>query len=158
MPPIATVVNDLIIEEAFLWLLTFYDYKSNTVLRAVNNLEDIVSRGQTYTAFPFQLTLFPDDGEKQPNLSLTFPNVGQELVTLVRQYEADKPPRIKFELVISNALDTVEKTIDFLTVASVQYDAMQMTFNLASGFIFNRKTCTKTYNTNEFPGIFFAIR
>lgn len=156
--PLATVVNDLHSDDALLWLLTFRDYTSGLVLRAVNNLEEVTSRTFRYQPFPFELTLPPDDGDRFQTLSLTFPNAGRELMQLIRKYAPDQPPLVKIELVLANSLDTVEKTIDFLTMTNASYDALAVTITLAPANIFQRKTCQATYNSTEFPGLFFALR
>ena len=156
--PIATVVNNINIEEAFLWLLTFTDYDDNVDLRAVNNLEDVTSRGNVFTAFPFAIALPPDDGQKPQNLKLSFPNVGQELMQLIREYEPNLAPKVKLELVLSTTPDVVEKLVDFMTLANVTYTATDISFDLSSSSIFARKTCTATYNQAEFPGMFWALR
>ena len=139
-------------------LLTFTDYDDNVELRAVNNLEDVISRGNTYTAFPFSLVLPPDDGPRQQSLSLSFANVGRELMQLVREYAPGKNPKVKLELIESNRPDDVEKLIDFLEVSSVSFDALALTFELSPSSIFARKTCSGTYNQAEFPGLFWALK
>lgn len=156
--PIATVVNNIKVEEAFLWLLTFTDYNNNVELRAVNDLVDVTSRGNVYTAFPFALTLPPEDGTKLQSLSLTFTNVGRDLMRLVREYDASQRPQVKLELILASAPDVVEKTIDFLQMGNVNYDALAISFELLPANIFARKTCTGTYNQSEFPGMFWALK
>jgi len=158
MPEIATVVNNINIDEVFLWLITFTDYQNNDELYAVNNLEDITSNGQLFTAFPFQLTLPPDDGQKPQSLTLDFPNVGRELMQLVREYEAGKPPKVKLDLVLASDPNVIEKTIDFMEVGAVEYNVLDIKFTLISSSIFARKTCIGTYNQAEFPGLFWALR
>jgi len=160
---VANIVSNINVSEAFFWLLSFDDYikeePENLIrLRAVNNLEPVDSRGDTYDAFPFEITLPPDDGQKPQSLKLTFPNVGRELMELVREYPAEFAPEVKLELVLSSAPDVVEKTIDFMRVADVTYDALSITFTLASSSVFARKTCTGTYNQSEFLGLFWGLK
>lgn len=152
------VVNDLNIDDAFLWLLTIHDYENNAVLRAVNNLEPVVSRGVKFEAFPFDIQLPPDDGQKLQNVRISFANVTREATEIVRQYSPDKPPMVVLELVLSSNPDRVEKQLDFLTLTSATYDALTITFTLASTFVFNRKTCLAIYNSEEFPGMFYAMQ
>jgi len=155
--PLASIVNSQQVQDALLWILEFTDHNGATVLRAVNNLEDVTSNGHLYTAFPFELTLPPDDGQRPQSLSLTFPNVSQDLVHLIREYAPGLNPSVKIQLILSSSPDTIEKTIDFLMVVNVTYDALTITFDLAPSSIFARKTMTATYNQAEFPGLFFAL-
>ena len=156
---LARVVNTPQVDVALLWLLTFTDPTDDgTVLRAAANLEDITSNGNVYTAFPFEIILPPDDGETISKLELVFVNVGEELMELVRAYPPGVHPLIRFDLVISDAPDVIEKTIDFMEVSNVTYDAMAIKFDLMSSNIFARKTCVGTYNQSEFPGLFWALK
>ncbi|MBW1803819.1 MAG: DUF1833 family protein, partial [Deltaproteobacteria bacterium] len=66
---LASIVNSQQVQDALLWILEFTDHNGATVLRAVNNLEDVTSNGNLYTAFPFELTLPPDDGQRPQSLS-----------------------------------------------------------------------------------------
>lgn len=152
------VVNTPQVDDALIWLLTFTDPVDALVLRACANLEDITSRGDVYTAFPFEIVLPPDDGQRISTLDLVFPNVGRELMELVREYPPGEHPKVKFELIISDAPDTVEKVIDFMEVDSATYTAMTVTFKLTSSSIFARKTCVANYNQSEFPGMFWGLK
>lgn len=153
------VVNTPQVDVALIWLLEFTDpTNDNTVLRACANLEDITSNGQLYTAFPFELVLPPEDNQRIQKIDLVFPNVGQELMELVRAYPPGLHPKITFKLIISDDPDTVEKQIDFMEVQNVDYDAMAIKFELTSSNIFARKTCVATYNQSEFPGMFWGLR
>jgi len=157
MMALATVVNSQMMDEALLWLLEFKDIKNNVILRAVNNLEDITSGGNIYTAFPFTLTLPPQDQSKPQSLSLVFSNVSQDLVHMIREYAPGNHPQVKLMLVLASNPNSIEKTIDFMEIANVTYDALEITFELSSSSIFARKTCVATYNQIEFPGLFFAL-
>ena len=157
--PLVDVVYDLHSDDAILWLLTFRDPVSGQELRAVSNLEDVVSNGRTFTAFPFEVTLPPDAGDGRPqSLKIQFPNVGRELMEMVRAYSPDQPPTVKLELVLGNSPNTVEKTIDFLQVISANYDALTISFELSMAPIFGRRTCFCRYDDDEFPGLHWSAR
>lgn len=152
---IDSAVNSQTTDVALLWLLTVTDPASAVVLRAVNNLEDVTSRGQTFTAFPFDLVLPPDTGDRPQNLNLNVSNVGRELIQVLRGQLA--PPQVKLELVTSQQPDTVEKALDFFTVRNATYNAQVITFTLSPSNIFARKTCTATYNSLEYPAMFWTL-
>ena len=152
---IDAVVNAQTTDVALLWLITVTDPASNVVLRGVNNLEDVTSRGNVYTAFPFDLVLPPDTGDRPQNLQLSVANVGRELIQVLRGQLA--PPQVKLELITSAAPNTVEKALDFFTVRNATYDAMAISFTLSPSNIFARKTMTGTYNSLEFPAMFWTL-
>ncbi len=149
-------VNNQHQEHAFLWLMTIRDAESNTTLRVVNNLEDVNSGGQVYTAFPFEVTLPPDDGGTPQSLKVTTVNASRDLIEIIRG--TLEPPTVKLDLITSNNPNLIHKTIDFMQVGGVEYDALTVGFDLVSSSAFARKTQQATYNQAEFPGLFYALQ
>ena len=135
---------------AFLELLTF-TLGSNPPLRVVSNTEDIVSRGDTFMATHFNITMPIDDGETLPALKIQIANVDGQIVDWIRGFV--QPPRLKYEIVLSDRPDVVERAIDFLVVKSVNYTAVSIEATLAvenaltSGFGY-------TYTPITHPGLF----
>ena len=149
-------VNSQHQEYAFLWLMTIKDAESNTTLRVVNNLEDVTSGGLVYTAFPFEVTLPPDDGGTPQSLKVTTVNASRDLIEIIRG--TLEPPTVKLDLITSNNPSLIHKTIDFMQVGGVEYDALTVGFDLVSSSAFARKTQQHTYNQAEFPGLFYALQ
>jgi hypothetical protein len=140
--------------EAFFILLTFTSPTSVTdVFRVVNNNEDVVSRGETFTAYPFTINL-PSDIEGEPRrASITIDNVSREITRYVRQ--ALEPPTVKIELVLSSSPDTVEKTVEFLRMVEVTYDAMTVTATLEPFDIMNSPAIEDIYAGDQFPDLVY---
>lgn len=145
-----------IVEPAYLFLLRIDSPELTQPIYLVNNNEEIVSRGVTYEPFPFEVILPPDDGQKPQNLKLVTFNVHPEMINLIRQ--TVEPPTVLLELVTTEDLDFVEKRVDFMTVVSAQYDALNVTFDLASSSVFSRSTLRGKYTQSEFKGLFFALQ
>ena len=136
---------------ALLHLLTIT--ASNDVIHLVNNNEQITSNGVTFDPYPFSLTLPISDGEKQAELMLQVDNVDQTLTQAIR--ELLDPPLIKLEMVLSNAPDVVERTIDFLRADFVSYDSMSVQFKLRPENIMGRKFPSSTYSPSRYPDLFW---
>ncbi len=143
-------------QEALLWLMTITSTELASPLYLVNNNEEIVSNGITYEPFPFEVVLPPDDGGKPQNLVLKTYNLAPELMDVIRQ--PIDPPQVQIDLVSTADLDTVEKSIGFMTVGAAQYDALEVTFQLNAGGWSGRKTLNNIYNQAEFPALFFALQ
>lgn len=137
--------------EAFLWLLTITS--ANETLRVVNNMEDVVSRGNTFTAYPFNISLPVEDGAKELALTLTIDNVDQMLVEAIRGFL--EPPMMTLELVLSSDFDTVEKKIDFLRLANVEYDALQIRGSLKPINVLGNSFPASNYDPAQFPSLFY---
>lgn len=138
------------INEAFFTLLTFTP-TTGPVLRVVNNNEDVVSRGIAYAAFPFSIVLAASDGETIPTLTVTIDAIDQQIIELIREFE--DPPAVKLEIVLSSSPDTVEKTVDFLRLIDVQYDAYTVTGRLQQDNFLNLPAVDSIYSGNEFPDL-----
>lgn len=147
-------VNSQHQEYAFLWLMTIRD--TSTTLHVVNNLEDVTSNGQVFTAFPFEVTLPPDDGGTPQSLKVTTVNASRDLIEIIRG--TLEPPTVKLDLITSNNPSLIHKTIDFMQVGGVEYDALTVGFDLVSSSAFARKTQQHTYNQAEFPGLFYSFQ
>lgn len=152
-----SAVNASQTNEAFLFLATFTSADGKEIIRLVNNNEDIVSRGMTYYAFPFDLNLPFDDGEKQANVSMTIGGIVDDskmkLIEILRS--TLKPPTVKIEVIISSMPNWVERSIDFLEMRNVTYDAMSITIDLVSKNILARKFPSDIYDPVSFPDLFY---
>jgi len=118
----------------------------------VNNSEPVVSRGITYQPFPFALTLPADDSETLPKVALNLSNVDQSLVDYIRG--AAEPPKIEVELITSAYPDTVEKSLTFLRLTEVTYDAITIGGTLALDNFLTQAFPAEAYTPPYFPALF----
>ena len=146
------VVNASATDEAFLFLLTITD-SSGDVLRVVNNNEEVISRGNTFIAYPFSIILANDDGNTLPVLQLTIDNVDQMIVEGIR--ESLQPPMFLLELVLSSDPDTVEKSISQLRLGNIKYDALSVTGILTPMNTLTRRFPAESYTPVNYPGLFY---
>lgn len=80
----------------------------------------IVSRGQTYTPFPFSGPLPSQLEGEIPRVALRFDNVGRELTEMFQS--TIKPAPIELELVSTSDVDTVQSGPYFFMLRSVSGD------------------------------------
>lgn len=93
--------------------------------RLVETASDIVygtqSRGDDFYFFPCRLKL-PDDKNDGPGgLRLEFDNVNRDYVEMIRTISG--PLTVNVEMVLSNALDTVEASWPEFLLRTITYDA-----------------------------------
>lgn len=116
----------------------------------VNNTVDIPDVVQpapdpprTYVAYPFNVILGNDDGEKLPTVKLTFDNVptgtddGTDLVSVIRGISDS--PDITIKIVLSSQPDYVEIEISELKLREVTYDMYTISGILYADDILNQK-------------------
>ncbi len=138
--------------EAFFVLLTITDV--NGVARFVNNNEDVVSRGETYMAYAFGITLPSQSSEEAPSVRLTIDNVDRQITQFIRSML--EPPTVKIELVLSSALDVVERSIDFMRLTNVTYDALSVSGTLVLNDPLSMPVTDSEYNGTEFPDLVYT--
>lgn len=136
--------------EVWLVLLTISNPSIETI-RVVNNNEDIVSRGNTYLAFPFEIELPGQDPDSPSSARLRIDNVDKRIVEAVRSIST--PPIITIEVVLASQPDTVEIGYTDLTLRAVEYDVNSVRGELTFESIFSEPV-TLTMTPNRFPGLF----
>jgi hypothetical protein len=147
-----TAINASSTDVAFWFLLTITP-GSGAPIRFVNNRENVTSRGDEFLAYPFSVVLPTDDDQRVPTVRLTIDNVDRAIIEAIRAQST--PPTVKIEVVTSTYPDIVEKTIDFLYLRSVDYDAMAITGTLEARGILNQRFPRENYTAGVFPGLFY---
>ena len=118
----------------------------------VNNREDIISNGQTYTAFPFDFVLPDDNPDSEPELNITISNVGLELIDSFRGNTQDITAEIN--MVFASFPDFSEISITDLVVRNISYDARAINITLAYEDILNTTIPSSIYSPTDFPGLY----
>lgn len=135
---------------AWLVLLTF-TLPGRDPLRVVNNTLDVVSRGNTFQACGFEIILPNDDGDSMPTVKLTIPNADREIVEWIRGFPM--APTLMMEIVLSTQLDIVERSIDWMRLSNVTYDAIQITGTLSVENVLSTGFPGEKYSPVRFPGL-----
>ena len=126
-------------ESEAVWLVLLHvDHPTLTLpFRLVANTEDITSNGEGFAAYPFEITLAPDDGTKLPEVQLTIDNVDRTLVEIIRTLQT--PPAIKIQVVLAQQPNTVEIEISNMVLREVSYNAYSITGTLYADDILNAR-------------------
>lgn len=141
-------------DEVFLELITISHPDLATPQRLVNDRVDIVSRGETYTAFPFEARLQPSRDGELPTADLVSASTA-ELVDLVRSLEA--PPDVAVELIMASSPDTVEQGPFNFTATEASYDATSITLQLAFEALLSEPYPSGIFSPATFPGMFQSV-
>lgn len=139
-------------DQVFLWLLTITHEATGETHRLVSNIDDIVSRGETYLAFPFEFVLPSDDGETLPEIPIVIHYVSDELVALLRKH-ADGVV-VLAEIILASAPDQPEYTIEDLVIKTVTYDAGQVTLTAKVEDLMSQRFPADDFLPRSFPGMF----
>jgi Domain of unknown function (DUF1833) len=137
------------------WLCLLHIWVSGqeaNVLRVVNNSEAVDSRGMHFEPYPFTVELPTDDSESLPSVSLVISNLDAVIVEFIRGQET--APNIAIELVTSAYPDLVEKSLTFLKLVSVTYDAMTVSGRLDVDDFLSQRFPGEGYVPSLFPALF----
>lgn len=141
------------LDDAFLVLLTVTVPDLSDTAYIVNNLEDVVSRGNTYLAYPFSITLPSELEDEQPRVEIVIDNVDRRITEFIRaQLE---PPLFKIEVVLASSPDTVERTVDYLTLSDVEYDAATVKATLTPADLLSLPAIDHYYDATQFPDLLY---
>lgn len=139
-------------DDPFLTLIELDHATFPDTIRLVNNTVDIVSRGNTYTAFPVEITLPADDGTTIRSVNITFDNVSLELIDEFRQ--VTNPIDTKLEMVLASDPDTVEIELAELKISNISYNAQTVSAELFLDDFLNTELSSEKYTPTLYPGLF----
>ena len=145
-------VNAQETDAVFLLLLTLDHEDLAEPIRVVNNTQDVASRGDTYIAYPFEITLPDEDPESVTRVTLRIDNVDREIVKNLRA--TTSPLSVGLEVVIAASPDTLEAGPFKMTLVSAEYDALTVTGELAFEDVLNEPFPGHSYVPSEYPGLF----
>lgn len=111
-------------EEVWLILLTIQHATLANPLRFVNDYQSLVSRGNVFLAFPFEVEFPEQDPDSPGEARLTIDNVDRQIVNTIRAISS--PPDITLEVVLASQPDTVEAEFSGLILRNVTYDALKV--------------------------------
>lgn len=143
-------INALETGEAFLFLLTITH--DSGVIRVVNNNEDVISNGQIFTAYAFEVTLASQDSDSPPLATISFDNVDRMLVDVIRSAAA--APMCNLDLVLSSAPNIIEMSVPDLALRDITYGADKISGTLYVGDILNQRYPADTMTPSSYGGLF----
>lgn len=127
-------------------------YESPSTVYLVSNTEDIISNGNTYTAFPVDITLAEEDGEQKTQVFIEFDNVSLDLIGAIRT--TTDPIPCEIDVVLASNPDVVEMSIKDLLIRNITYDAKKIRATLMQDDFLNSRFPAGSYTPIDYPGIF----
>ncbi len=151
-PALIAQLYGQISSDPLLILLTLTHDSFGSPIRLVRNTEDVVSRGETFMTFPFQIKLPADDGESNREVNIEFDNVSQELIDELRTVV--DPISVLVELVLASDPDFVQTDVKDLKLRNIRYNAQTINATLFMDSFLNVPLTSEKYTPRTFPGIF----
>jgi hypothetical protein len=139
-------------DQVYLALLVIEHDDLSAPIRVVNNAADVVSGGETYTAFPFDITLPSDADDSIPHATLTISNVDRTVTEAIRTISG--APTVTISVVLAASPDTIEVGPYEMTLRNVSWDANTVSGALASEDVLNEPFPGEFMVPDTFPGLF----
>lgn len=137
-------------EDPYLTLVTLTG--TDFIYRLVNNSKDIVSNGQTFTAFPMKIKLPVDDGETAREFSVEFDNASLLLIQAIRK--STEPIPCKFDMVLASMPDVIQMTTPDLKIAAITYDDNKISAKIVLDNFLTVALTSEKYTPAIYKGIF----
>lgn len=111
-----------------------------------------VSRGDTFIFLPMKIKL-PSDTEEGPGeLSIEIDNVHRTYTETIRSIFT--PVSVKLEIVMDNALDTVEVSWPEFLLTNIKYNATTISATMKLETLEREPFPAGTFTPGQFPGLF----
>jgi hypothetical protein len=111
-----------------------------------------VSRGETYIFLPVRIKL-PNDADEGPGeMTLEIDNIHRQYMQTIR--ELFSPVSVNVEIVLDNALDTVEASWPEFLLTNIKYDASVISGTLKLETLEREPFPAGNFTPAYFPGLF----
>lgn len=132
-------------------MLLKIEHADMTTIRLVDNLVDITSGGDIYTARTFEVRM-PDSIDDAPGrASLRIDNVSREIAEAIRLITS--APDVTIELVRQDDPDTIEWNWPPMKMTNVRWDALTVEADLEFENLAREPYPFLTFSPAEFPGV-----
>lgn len=139
-------------DAVFLELLTITHADLSSPIRIVNNTEEIVSDGNTFSPFPFQVTLPSDVEDAEPVARVTVSNVDQTVITALRSVSS--APTFTLAVVLAESPSTYEYGPIDLELRDYQVTKQSIQMNLSLTNLAQEPYPSLSFDPVRFPGLF----
>ncbi len=132
-------------------LLTIDHDDIDPAIRVVANKVDITSNGETFSAFPFEITLPDNLEDAPPRARLKIDNVSREIAQAIR--DISTPADVTIQVVRQDDFDTVEMTWPAMRLTNVRWNALTVEGDLEFENLTSEPYPAHTFSPAEFPGL-----
>lgn len=139
--------------EAILLLLAIDHPTLTAPLRVTSDAVDTTSGGNTFVAYPFQITLAEESEDATPSIALTIDNVDRTIGAALRDAGL-VAPTCTIQVVMGSDPDTIEAEFPAFSLRDVDYDALTVTCQLTLEDMTTLPYPYLTFTPNRFPGLF----
>lgn len=139
-------------DDVWLVLLTIDHADLAAPIRVVNNTEEITSRGDSFTAYPFDIVLPDARDDAAPRAKIEIDNVSREIGQAIRTISS--APSVLIEIIRAAAPDTVELSWSQFTMRNIKWSAGKVSGDLMLEDFTVEPFPAGIFSPASFPGLF----
>jgi hypothetical protein len=121
-------------------------------IRLVNNNENVISGGETYFAFPFDVSIPSEKSDELPSTQIRICNVDRQMIAALRALTTE--PTVTLSVVLGSTPNTVEVGPFAFKLSNYSFDALSISGALGYEDILNEPFPSGAFNPAEWPGLF----
>lgn len=137
--------------EVVLVLLEITHPDLSTSIYTVNNNEAVVSNGNTYLPFPFQIAFPTSQANQLPQSTLVIDNINLSVQDALKSIRT--APKVTMKVILASALDNIEAQFPFI-LKSVVINNLTIQATLSAPLINNEPFPWITFSRDKFPALF----
>ncbi len=138
-------------DKVWITLVTIEHDDLDAPIRVCDNNEAVISNGETFLPYAFELDLAGEDGDRQTVARIKIDNTEKEIVEAIRAITT--PPDVTLQIVLDSDPDTVEVQQSGLKLRGVRFDVGGVEGDLVFEAVAVEPIAT-TMNPAMFPAMF----
>ena len=111
-----------------------------------------LSNGETYIYLPVTIKLPDDTDNGSGEMTMEIDNIHRSMTEAIRTICT--PAICQVDIVLDNALNTIERSWPEFQLTRIQYDAMKISGTLKAETLENEPFPSGTFTPGQFPGLF----
>ena len=141
-------------DEIGISLLTIEHPSFSQIYRVCDNNEDVISNGETYKAYAFELAFIDETEGEIPSHAVVLDNTDLSIFEAIRTADATQSIKISHQFVLASDPDynQLSRTIKY-TVASIDVDEQSITGSLVLAVIGNESVPYFSASPAIWPGL-----
>ena len=138
--------------ESFIVLVTLSHPDLETPIRVNSSGQEVISNGDLFVAFPFEVILPDDVDDRPPRARLSIDNVSREIVLAIRTISS--APFVTIQIVMASSPSTIEAEFPDFRLANITYDQLTVEGDLTLEEFIGEPYPARVFSPADFPGLF----
>lgn len=138
--------------QVFVVLIEIDHDELDAPIRVCSDSQAVTHGGDSYAAYPFDLTLPTDKADGVTRARLSIDNIEREIVQAVRSIAT--PPSCTITIVLADSPDTVEAEFSGFEFTNISYDAYTVSGDITIESFMNESYPAGSFLPSKFPGLF----